>query len=301
MVINEQTITVRAVIPHYFAEASTPVRELGSGFGSRHPGSRLARSIAFSRCLHGLLNLRRSTADLQLDLRSALGVATPSELGFSNLKLEIVVATFQEADLFDVISPLVPQVRILRCELEDPRHLGLSARDWLIRHPSPADLNLYLEDDLVIQDPLFVDKILWMAQKSNHQCVLLPHRYELTRRLDLPPRLFIDGSIDNDEIATWHQPLLNVATGEFMGQKGLQFDSPSNPHSGFFGISRPQLMVLRECELPRDGFVGPLETAATYTVGCQFVLLKPSLTNRRFLTIEHGHPSYLGYLNPDNL
>ena len=80
MVINEQTITVRAVIPHYFAEASTPVRELGSGFGSRHPGSRLARSIAFSRCLHGLLNLRRSTADLQLDLRSALGVATPSEL-----------------------------------------------------------------------------------------------------------------------------------------------------------------------------------------------------------------------------
>ena len=47
------TITVRAVIPHYFAEASAPVREIGGGFGSRQPGSRLARSIAFSRCLQG--------------------------------------------------------------------------------------------------------------------------------------------------------------------------------------------------------------------------------------------------------
>ena len=58
-------------------------------------------------------------------------------------------------------------------------------------------------------------------------------------------------------------------------------------------------MVLRERELPCDGCVGPLETAATYTVGCAFLLLKPALANRSFLMIEHGHPSYLGYLNSD--
>ena len=169
----------------------------------------------------------------------------------------------------------------------------------LIRHPLPADLNLYLEDDLVIHDHLFLDKTLWMAQRSDHRCVLLPHRYELTRRLDLPPRLFIDGAIDNDEIKAWHRPSAGFATGEFRGQKGLQFDCPSNPHSGCFCISQPQLLVLRELDLPRDGFVGPLETAATYTVGCAFLLLKPALVNRQFLMIEHGHPSYLGYLHPD--
>ena len=31
------------------------------------------------------------------------------------------------------------------------RKEGLAARDWLISHPAPADFNLYLEDDLVIQ------------------------------------------------------------------------------------------------------------------------------------------------------
>ena len=293
------TITVRAVIHKYFAESSTPLREIGGGFGSRQAGGRLARSIALSRCLHGLLNLRRSTKDLQLDFRTATGIITSASTESVELKLEVVVVVHQDACLLDVIAPLVPQVQVLRRDLDDPRELGLVARDWLISHPLPADLNLYLEDDLVIQDRLFADKILWMAQRSNQQCVLLPHRYELTRRLDLPPRLLIDGYLHHDAIKAWHLPCAGIATGEFRGLKGLQFDCPSNPHSGCFGISRPQLLVLRERELPRDGFVGPLETAATYTVGCAFLLLKPALANRRFLMIEHGHPSYLGYLNSD--
>ena len=292
-------ITVRAVIPHYFAELTAPVHEIGAGFGSRQAGGRLARSIALSRCLHGLLNLRRSTMDLQLDLRTAIGVATPASTDLSELKLEVVVVVHQDAWLLDVIAPLVPHVKVLRSDLDDPRELGLAARDWLIRHPSPVDLNLYLEDDLVIHDPLFADKILWMAERSNQQCVLLPHRYELTRRLDLPPRLLIDGAIDHGEIEAWHRPFAGIASGEF-GEQGLQFDSQVIPF-WLFGISKQQLLVLQEQKLPRDGFVGPLETAATYTVGCAFMLLKPALVNRRFLMIEHGHPSYLGYLNPNRL
>ena len=184
--MNVQTIKVRAVIPHYFAEANAPVREIGAGFGSRQPGGRLARSIALSRCLHGLLNLRRSKRDLQLDFRTASGVNSPASNESYEIKLEIVVVVCRDACLLDVIASLAPQVQVLQRDLDDPRELGLAARDWLISHPSPADLNLYLEDDLVIHDPFFADKILWMAQRSNQQCVLLPHRYELTRRLDLP-------------------------------------------------------------------------------------------------------------------
>ena len=115
-----------------------------------------------------------------------MGVDTPPGMEDFDLKLEVVVVVHQDAFLLDVITPLAPQIRILRLDLDDPRKLGLKARDWLINHPYPADLNLYLEDDLVIQDHLFVDKILWMAQASNHQCVLLPHRYELTRRRIYP-------------------------------------------------------------------------------------------------------------------
>lgn len=297
-----KTITIRAVIPHYFAEAEAPVCGIGAGFGSRLPGARLARSIALSRCLHGLLNLRCAGRDLLLDLRTAQGVPTPAVAdGFAvNVAVEVVVVVHQECCLMDVITPLAPQVRILRLDLEDPRHLGLAARDWLIAHPSPADLNLYLEDDLVISDPWFAEKILWLAQRTDHRCVLLPHRYELIRRPDLPPRLLIDGPIDHGELAAWHRPVEGAVTGNFRCELDLQFDCPSNPHAGCFGISRPQLLKLRERELPTEGFVGPLETAATFTVGCAFLLLKPALVNRKFLMIEHGHPSYRGYLNPEH-
>ena len=113
-----------------------------------------------------------------MDFRSATGNETPASSETSELKLEVVVVVHQSACLLDVIAPLVPQVQVLRRDLDDPRELGLEARDWLIGHPSPADINLYLEDDLVIQDPLFVDKILWMAERTGHKCVLLPHRYE---------------------------------------------------------------------------------------------------------------------------
>ena len=165
------SITVRAVIPHFFAEASVPVREIGAGFGSRQAGGRLARSIALSRCLHGLLNLRRSAQDLQLDLRTAAGVATPASIESLEIKLEIVVLVHQDNCLFDVIAPFVPQVQLLRCDLDDPRELGLEARDWLIRHPLPADLNLYLEDDLVIHDVLFLIRFYgWLSIPTIDVC-----------------------------------------------------------------------------------------------------------------------------------
>ena len=123
--MNSRTITVRAVVPHYFAEASSPVREIGAGFGSRQPGGRLARSIAFSRCLHGLLHLRRSIKDLQLDFRTAEGIATPASTESCELKLEVVVVVCQGAYLLDVIAPYTAGA--VAQHLDDPRELGLVA------------------------------------------------------------------------------------------------------------------------------------------------------------------------------
>jgi hypothetical protein len=77
----------------------------------------------------------------------------------------------------------------------------------------------------------------------------------------------------------------------------IQFDLASNPHSGCFMVSEPQRVHLSQLKLPSDGFVSPLETAATLTVLAHFLVFKPSAGQQRFLQIEHGHPSFLGYLN----
>ena len=298
----DNNITIRAVIPHYFFEKAASNSSVGSGFGSSYPGSRLVRSMALSRCLQGLLNLRRSSKDLQLNLRTANAELTPVSAAAQTdgtVEIEIVVLVHAQNYLLDVLTLFGRQVQVLRQNLDDPRELGLAARDWLIAHPAPADLNLYLEDDLVIHDPLFAHKMLWMAHHSNQGCVLLPHRFEQTRHFGIAPRLLIDGPINHEEIADWHRAEISVATGQFRNEKKIRFDCPSNPHSGCFGITRYQLNQLASMQLPRCGFVGPLETAATLTVGCAFRILKPALVSRDFFMIEHGHPSYLGYIDSE--
>ena len=79
--------------------------------------------------------MRRSSKDLQLDFRTTSGIPTPAATDTFELKLEVVVVVHHDACLLDVIAPLVPQVQVLRSDLDDPRQLGLAARDWLINHP----------------------------------------------------------------------------------------------------------------------------------------------------------------------
>lgn len=287
-------LRVRVAIPHYFRE--TPE---GSGYGSGRPGAALVRGIALARCLSGLLNLQRSDSDLVLNIGerciNSTGPRTPARQ-LPPLALELHVLSTGGQRLDAVLEGFRGRLQLHDVQLEDPRTLALAARDFLIQHPEPMDLALYLEDDLVVQDSLFLDKQAWFLQAVRHQAVLMPHRYE-----SLPgrggQRLLVDGPLRPEFIGRFTNPQRGVARGRFGGGEEVNFDRTANPHAGLFCVSAPQLERLREAELPRDGFVGPLETAATLTVLGQFPVLKPSLADRDFLWIEHGHPSFQGYVN----
>lgn len=291
--IPQRPMLIRAVIPHFFHEGANPV------YGSGREGVRLERCVALLRCLHGLLALRQHPHDLELNLISAQAELLPAlalQGAALPMEIEIHVLVSGQDYLAEALELLSRRVQLHSCELDDPRLLALQARDFLVHHPEPADLNLYLEDDLVIHDRLLPEKILWMAECSNQQAVLLPHRYEPLRTPGAPPRLYVDGLIEVEEFSSWHEPRLAAARGSFRGWQEVCFDVPVNPHAGCFGLSRQQLLLLRDVVLPDEGFVGPLETAATFTVGRYFTLLKPAWDCRDFLSIEHAHPSFLGYL-----
>ena len=64
-------------------------------------------------------------------------------------------------------------------EPADPRHLGFEAQRVLAENlDEKYDLYVYLEDDLLIHDPLFFRKIFWFQHNIGEHCVLMPHRYE---------------------------------------------------------------------------------------------------------------------------
>ncbi len=291
--MTTEPLQVRVVMPHYFRE-----RPEGNGYGSSRRGQRLARGLALGRALSGLIALQRSERDLVLNIdRRWLDPTPPAQMAgrmLPPLRLELNVFTHDGQALEEILALFGGQLRLHAVELEDPRTLALAARDFLIQADPPADLNLYLEDDLVINDPLFLDKQLWFLERCSHQAVLMPHRQETIPGRD-GKRLLVDGPLRDAFIGRFTRPQPAIARGRFWTGEEVSFDRTANPHSGLFCLSRPQLERLRATTLPTEGFIGPLETAATLTVLRHFSVMKPSLADRHFLRVEHGHPSFTSY------
>lgn len=280
-------LRVRAAIPHVFQEG-----EQASGYGSGAPGARLARCIALARCLGALLDQRRDDDDLVLDIgrRCLTRAGGPPQ----TVQLEVHVFTSGGQCLSEVLAHVGPAIQVHAVELDDPRQLALITRDWLIAAEPIADLSLYLEDDLVIADPLFFAKQHWFTQATAGRAVLMPHRYEA-----IPgrggQRLLVDGPLRDGFIRRFTTPQPAVARGRFAGGQEVTFDRTANPHAGLFCLSAAQVERRRQRPLPTEGFIGPLETAATLTVLELFEVWKPALAQRSFLWVEHGHPRFTGY------
>lgn len=285
---------VRVAIPHFFCEGVSDV------YGSGRLGNRLPRSVALARCLGGLLALDRSPNDWILNMAESHVELSPSSksAGLSSFQVELHVFVIGDDWLKEVVGMFASRIHVHRLVLEDPRLLPLAAVRRLLDMVSPADLSMYLEDDLIVQDPRYLDKLWWFHQRTEDRFVLMPHRFEPTVK-SAPQRLYVDGPIkeDGQSQQLWASDEAVVASGRFWDGYEVSFCEASNPHSGSFCISSPQLQKLRHVRWPPETFIGPLETAATGTILGQFPVLKPSWPCREFLALEHGNPSFLRFLN----
>lgn len=291
-----EPLRLRVAIPHFFGEGAS---EASGGYGSGRRGNRLPRSLALARCLGSVLGLNRAAHDWILNIaeRQLELTPAPAVAGLAGLQVELHLFVCGEHWLQEVVELFAPRLQLHQLALADPMQLPLKAVQQLLDLDSPADLSLYLEDDLVIQDPRYADKLAWFHQRTDHRFVLMPHRREQTVA-NAPQRLFVDGPIKPRGQAepVWASDEVAVANGRFWDGQELSFVQASNPHSGTFCVSGPQLEHLRAAPWPPPPFVGPLETAATGTVLGHFPVLKPSWTCRDFLTLEHGNPSFLTLL-----
>ena len=284
---------VHVCIPHYVREA-TDASSNPNGYGSLRAGVQFRRALALNRCLHSLLELQRQPKLTVLNIHHTRIDHVPALQ--TPIELHISVCTDGEHQLDEVLDLFRPRIEVVLLQPDNPRELPLACRDHLIANRSGADLLMYLEDDLVIHDPAFFDKQRWFLEKTEHRFSLMPHRYEPVHQAGIH-RLLVDGPLDPKFIRRFMQPQANAAQGIYRGQETVHFDLTNNPHSGCFVVSTPQAEELSKKPLPRMGFVGPLETAATLTVLHRYPVMKPNLKHWRFLQIEHGHPSFLRYLN----
>ena len=149
-----------------------------------------------------------------------------------------------------------------------------------------------LEDDFVVQDRLYLDKLFWFYRRTNHQFALLPHRCELAG-YHLMPRFFVDGPIDFMAMPE-HSGLLNMSPRALLLVE-VEFVSISPVilmvtvlAVQIHNAERFSLKVLSTKDLL--ALWKPLRLIRCYSI-CRLWSLVGR--DRNFLLLEHLYPSFL--------
>lgn len=286
---------VLVTIPHFFNPAGNGV------YGSTGPETE-RRAAVLGRTLTGLHQTLGPRQAFLLWLEKSILPATGCNGKLARVnrqaaaQVDIVVCTTGNKHLLDKIPRLHRLFRHQPLEC-DPMLLGFGCHRILRSALGRYDYYCYLEDDLWIQDPLFLQKISWFNAQFGDDAVLFPHRYEVSG-VEPVDKLYIDGPVRADFTARWQdvndQRLLRA---EHLGRP-LHFIRWANPHSGCFFLNARQMerwVASPEFSSLDCSFAGPLESAASLGVMKHFRIYKPAAENAGFLELQHLHPRYLGH------
>ncbi|MGH7193769.1 MAG: calcium-binding protein [Candidatus Saccharimonadales bacterium] len=269
-------------IPHYFHPT-----EAGQYSSTRHEAE--ARVRAFSACLAGL----HQTFGLEqrmLDMRRRLAPRANQRQAH---EVHVAVCTDGKHHLFDRLHESLRCFELHECST-DPRLLGFECNARLRDALGQFDYYCYLEDDLVLHDAWFFQKLAWFTRWRGDDYVLQPNRYEQSRGT-LGRKLYVDGDLRPELTAPFRKP------GELPDLEAAVLDAPvcfqaaANPHAGSFFLNAEQMRHWADEPhfLDRDvRFIGPLESAATLGILKTFPVYKPARENAAFLEIEHAVPGF---------
>lgn len=272
-------------IPHYFKPS-------GGGHGALR-ADRAARVRALREtvaALHQLFGPRQYLIDIAA--RRALRIRERAED-----RVDVVVCTTGGEH---VLADLDLPDSALREHATDaePRLLGFECHAVLRDGLGDYDHHCYLEDDVVLRDPWFFDKLAWFRETVGEDAVLQPNRYERDTG-EGGRKAYVDGDLRRELT----EPFQDVEEAPLLGGHALGrsvvLHRPLNPHSGCFFLSAGQMerWAAQPHFLDRDtGFVGPLESAATLGVMRTFRVYKPAPPSASFLEVEHVHPGYIAMI-----
>ena len=241
-----------------------------------------------------LLALRRlGSRQSQLNMASMTADRANRQL---HHQIDIKVITDGQHHVLDRLDPPYRGLfQMVITEPSSPKHLGFEAQRFLASRLNESyDLYCYFEDDLIIHDPFFFRKIDWFRGHVGDHCLLLPHRVEFAGDPCDVDRFFIDGPMEESDLRyIIPDPGPSLASPSPGGP--IYFESPKNPHSGCFVLSRAQLESWVSSDNWLDGdasFVSPLESAATLGIAKTFRLYKPVMAMGSWLELQHWGTSF---------
>ncbi|WP_126147854.1 calcium-binding protein [Synechococcus elongatus] len=273
---------VLVTIPHFYnPRGTTESANPNGGYGSVGNNAQ-PRIDALSSVLNSLSTQFTSAAvSYRYTDKMTYQVISPSHIQ----QLDIVICTTQS---FHILNQIVhAHTNYIHHSTECmPKLLGFECHKILQSHLDQYDFYCYLEDDIIIHDSLFFQKIQWFNKHLDYQSVLQPNRYEIsTNSQGKPCKHYIDFTYNQNT----QKELLNSFCGIVMGNK-IRFERAQNPHSGCFFLTNEQLRYWCDQEhfLDMDiRYFGPLESAATLGLIKTFQVFKVAYTDSHFFEVQH--------------
>jgi hypothetical protein len=272
-------------MPHFFRGAAEAATNRSTQIGARE--ERLRALVAAISSLHQALG--GSTYGLDHGKRTAWPMTPPRPYA-----LDIVVVTAGDAHLVAELAPLQRMFRHHATDA-DPLMLGFECHKLMREAIGRYDYYGYVEDDIVLADPLFLRKRALFDRQFGPQALLQPNRYEAS---PLPPvtKLYVDYRLD-PKVTARYQDIAEAPRLEltFLDEV-IGFERSSYPSAGCFFLSDAQLQVLVESPHFLDGdvsYLSPLDSAVTLSVMKTFRVYKPVLEQAWFLEVLHASPRWI--------
>ena len=271
---------VLLTIPHVFAPKT------GSLYSSQKEEKRGLKQEALLRATIGNLNRHRQRHWIHASLGNNQQVVNRELSSPDGVELTIRLFTPPGASLADAL-PQDPDLEILDPGVSDYSQVPLVASRHLLEHSQGYDLVGYMEDDLLLSDPEFFAKILYLDRCSDGRYAFLPHRCE---HIQGQGDVILSGDPDGG------RPDLFWDTGEVLsipwplGER--RFYRATNPHSGCYFLSRHQAEIVKNFWVKRNWITnwtlsGPLEQAGSGMLLPVLRVMKPVAEHYRFLTVRH--------------
>lgn len=275
---------ILVTIPHYYNATNNNIH----GSGGKNP---LPRIHALSACL---FNLHSIIGNSQTIIDIFNKEAIKSNQKTAN-EIDIIICTTEDKHLLNQIKLPAYFFKNHQCQLDNPKNLGFECQKILKENLGKYDYYCFMEDDLIIHDPLFFEKTKWFNNETESTTLLQPNRYEVSASGNVL-KSYVDGDIRPAATKIFQNvnkiPEINK---EFLGQNYI-FKRPYNPHSGCYFLSQKQMeyWASQPHFLDMDAsFISPLESSATLGIMKTFKIYKPAVQNANFLEIQHFGDQFL--------
>ena len=152
------------------------VRRLGRQFAPRYGSMRRngdKRARALTACIE---NLHTHFGSPQGQFDRITRSLVPANVR-NTAKVDVIVCVSGSHHVLDRVR--LPAHSYARKDSDgDPMHLSFECRDVLKAHMGDYDFYCFLEDDILLHDALFFDKLRWFSASFGDHALLQPSRFE---------------------------------------------------------------------------------------------------------------------------